>query len=160
LLDYAPYVDALRNAITVPAAAAQAYPAVVRRDLLASSNAARPFFVTGERGIHAPGPRYRPTVFGVVSELTPASQHVDVATHFRAETVLETMAGYGDVPADSRQTNGFGKAVREYYAGGFFSTGYDAEQLGNYELARAWYEKARAYYPDPVIEERLRRIAR
>jgi hypothetical protein len=158
LLDYAPYVDALRNTISVPVTAAQPYPAVVRRDVLALSNAGRPFFVTGERGIHAPGPRYQPSVFGVVSQLVPASQRIDIAAHFRAEVELETAQGYGDVPADPRRTNGFGKAVREYYAGGFFSTGIDAEQLGNTELARAWYEKARAFYPDPVIEERLHRI--
>lgn len=158
LLDYAPYVDALRAKISVPPAAALEYPPAVRRDLLALANRERPFFVAGERGIHAPGPRYRPNVFGVVSELIPATQRVDPAAHYRAEVALETANGYGDVPADARRTNGFGPAVREYYAGGFFSTGYDAERLGDTELARGWYEKARAYYPDPMIDRRLRRI--
>lgn len=158
LLDYAPYVDALRAKLAVPAGAAQPYPPVVRRDVLAFANRGRPFYVTGERGIHAPGPHYRPNVFGVVSELIPATARVDAAAHYRAEAALESAPRYGDVSSDARQTNGFGKAVREYYAGGFFSTGLDAERLGNADLARGWYEKARAYYPDPMIDARLRRI--
>lgn len=159
LLDYAPYVDALRASIRVPPAAAMPYAPVVRRDVLALANPGRSFFVTGERGIHAPGPRFRPNVLGVVSQLIPARQRVDAAAHFRAEVALETAPDYGDVPADARRTNGFGSAVREYYAGGFFATGLDAERLGSTPLARGWLEKARAYYPDPMIDAQLRRIA-
>jgi len=159
LLDYSPYVDALRANLRVPRAAAMPYAPVVRRDVLALANSGRAFFVTGERGIYAPGPRYRPNVLGVVSELIPATQRVDAAAHFRAEVALETAPNYGDVPADARRTNGFGAAVRGYYAGGFFTTGLDAQRLGSVALARGWFEKARAYYPDTMIDAQLRRLA-
>lgn len=155
LLDYAPYFDALHAKLNVPASVAMNYPPAVRRDLLAAANAGRPFFVTGERGIHAPGPRYAPEVLGVTSEMVRNDEPPDPAAVYRKQIALESAPGYGDVPAARWETNGFGSAVREYYAGGFFSTGLIAERLGDSLLARSWYEKARTYYEDPIIDAKL-----
>jgi hypothetical protein len=112
------------------------------RDLLASANAKRPFYVVGERGIHAPGPANRPSTEGTVSRMIGTRESAELQRHYRAETALQSAPGYADVAVDSWKSNGFGTAVREYYAGGFFSTGYDAERLGDIPSARYWYEAA------------------
>ncbi|HTX59212.1 MAG TPA: DUF2723 domain-containing protein, partial [Verrucomicrobiae bacterium] len=67
LLNYAPYVDAMRARLNVPLQAAIDPSPQVRRDVLAYANRTRPFCVTGERPIHAPGPLYHAQVTGVVS---------------------------------------------------------------------------------------------
>jgi hypothetical protein len=158
LLDLPEYITALRDTLSVPPAAGMPYAPQARRDLLVYANRERPFYTTGERGIHAPGPRYHPSVYGVVSRMVENGSHADVARRFRIETALESSPGYGDVPGDRWRTNGFGSTVREYYAGGFFSTGYDAELLGNSKAALYWYERAREYFNDPMIDARIKAL--
>jgi hypothetical protein len=160
LLDLRAYVEALRTTIPVPAAVGMPYLPQVRRDLLVFANRRRPFYTTGERGIHAPGPRYHPEVYGVVSRMVDNAQRGDLQTHYRLETALESAPNYGNVSADRWQSNGFGIAVREYYAGGFFSTGYDAERLGDRRAALYWYEKAKQYFSDPIIDARINALSR
>ncbi|MBV8285081.1 MAG: DUF2723 domain-containing protein [Candidatus Eremiobacteraeota bacterium] len=160
LLDYAPYVGALSTTLAVPAEVGMNYAPAVRRDVLIAANPGRPFFVAGERGIHAPGPRYRPEVLGVTSAMVLTNAPEQLVILYRRQTGLESAPGYGDVPAARWATNGMGAAVREYYAGGFFSTGLVAERLGDSLLARSWYEKARTYYDDPVIAAKIGSLGR
>ncbi|MBV8374447.1 MAG: DUF2723 domain-containing protein [Candidatus Eremiobacteraeota bacterium] len=160
LLDLRAYVVALRESMAVPDAVGLPYAPQARRDLLAYANRERPFYTTGERAIHAPGPRYHPDVYGVVSRMVENGSHSDLARRFRIETALESAPGYGDVPSDRWWTNGFGSSVREYYAGGFFSAGYDAELLGNRIAAKYWYERAREYFNDPMIAARIKALNR
>jgi hypothetical protein len=160
LLDLPAYVSALQETISVPAAAAMPYAPQARRDLLVYANRARPFYTSGERGIHAPGPQYHPVAYGVVSRMVENGTNTDLAQRYRTEAALESSPGYGEVPADRWLTNGFGRAVREYYAGGFFSTGYDAEQLGGRKAALFWYERARTYFNDPMIDARINALQR
>ncbi|HTA39732.1 MAG TPA: hypothetical protein VK760_11670, partial [Candidatus Acidoferrales bacterium] len=129
-----------------------------RRDLLVRANASRPFYVTGERPAHAPGPFYYARVDGVVSRMIPIGRKIDVRTHYAQESALQLAPGYADVTSDPARSNGFVWEVREYYAGGFFSTGYDAERLGDKPAARVWYQRAAAYSPDPLIRSRLDRL--
>ena len=155
LLDYPPYVEALRGVLHVPAETALPLAPAIRRDALANANRDRPLFVTGERPIHAPGPLYAPSVTGIVSQMVRQPQHLDLARHYRDEAALQSAPGYAEIGPDRWKTNGFGTTVREYYAGGFFSTGLDAERLGAAVLAIAWYERAREYFDDPIIGARL-----
>jgi hypothetical protein len=159
LLNMPAYVRALGEAIVVPPQVVYDYPPQVRRDLLVAANPNRPFYTVGERGIHAPGPKYQPSVFGIVSQMIPNNARVNVAAHFRDEVRLQSAPGYAGVPDEHWQTNGFAAAVREYYAGGFFSTATDAQRLGNLPAARFWYESAQAYFPDPMIEQRIRTLS-
>jgi hypothetical protein len=153
------YLRALGEIISVPPQVVYDYPPQVRRDMLVAANTNRPFYTVGERGIHAPGPKYQPYVSGIVSRMIPNTARVNVAAHFREEVRLESVLGYGDVPDDHWRTNGFAAAVREYYAGGFFNTAVDAQRLGILPAARFWYESAQAYFPDPMIEERIRALS-
>jgi Protein of unknown function (DUF2723) len=129
-----------------------------RRDLLVRANAGRPFYVTGERPAHAPGPFYYARVDGVVSRMIPNAQKIDLRRHYAAESALQLAPGYAAITDDPARSNGFVWEVREYYAGGFFSTGYDAERLGDIPSARVWYQRAAAYSPDPLIASRLERL--
>ena len=43
--------------------------------------------------------------------------------HYAQESALQLAPGYADVTSDPLRSNGFVWEVREYYAGGFFSTG-------------------------------------
>jgi hypothetical protein len=129
-----------------------------RRDLLVRANASRPFYVTGERPAHAPGPFYYARVDGVVSRMIPNAQKIDMRKHYPQEAALQLAPGYADITSDPARSNGFVWEVREYYAGGFFSTGYDAERLGDKPAARVWYQRAAAYSPDPLIQTRLDRL--
>jgi hypothetical protein len=160
LLDLSEYVEQLQTELSVPAGVGMPYPPQTRRDLLAYANRRHPFYTTGERGIHAPGPRFHPVAEGVVSCMVDSASHVNVAQRYRLEAALESVSGYGDVSADRWLSNGFGEAVREYYAGGFFSTGYDAELLGDKRTALYWYERARAYSNNPIIAARINELSR
>ncbi len=142
----------------VPLEVARDIAPQARRDLLARANATRPFYVTGERPAHAPGPFYYARVDGVVSRMMPNAQKIDVFKHYAQESRLQLAPGYADVTSDPARSNGFVWEVREYYAGGFFSTGYDAERLGDKPAARVWYQRAAAYSPDPLIQSRLERL--
>jgi hypothetical protein len=155
LLGYRPYVDALSERISVPAQALLPLPPQTQRDMLVYANRGRPFYTTGERGIHAPGPRYRPEATGVVSRMVDLNAPANLRAQFGEEVKLQTAPGYGDVPPGHWNSNGMAATVREYYAGGFFSTGYDAERLGDRAAARFWYEAAQAYFPDPMIARRI-----
>jgi hypothetical protein len=158
LLNLRAYREALAQEITVPEAVGLNFAPQARRDLLVRANRGRPFYTVGERGIHAPGPLYYPSVIGIVSRMTAQRAHVDLARRYAEETALEHSPGYAQVSADRWLTNGFGSTVREYYAGGFFSTGADAERLSKIPDAIHWYERARAYSSDPLIELQLQRL--
>ncbi|HTX58034.1 MAG TPA: hypothetical protein VMH02_00055, partial [Verrucomicrobiae bacterium] len=93
---------------------------------------------------------------GVVSCLVPNGRNgIAVRAHFADEVRLQDAPGYADVPAARWQSNGMGRSVREYYAGGFFFTGLDAERLGDRAAALRWYARAAAYFPDPAIAARI-----
>jgi hypothetical protein len=154
------YRRALARDIRVPALAAMNVPPSVARDALVRANPSRPFFVTGDRPAHAPGPGYYPSVDGVVSQMIPNGTHIDVQRHFREEVMLQSRPGYAAISPDAEHSNGFGSKVREYYAGGFFSTAADAERVGDVKAARLWYERAAAYSTDPLIAAQLERRSR
>ncbi len=160
LLDLPDYVEQLQTELSVPAGVGMPYPPQTRRDLLVDANRQRPFYTTGERGIHAPGPRDHPVAEGVVSRMVDNASRIDAAQRYRVEAALQSAPGYGDVTAERWLSNGFGEAVREYYAGGFFSTGYDAELLGDKKTALYWYERARAYSNNPIIAARINALSR
>jgi hypothetical protein len=142
----------------VPLEVARDIAPQARRDLIAQANPSRPFYVVGERPAHAPGPFYHPRVEGVVSRLIPNAQKIDLRTHYTQESALQLAPGYADITSDPLRSNGFVWEVREYYAGGFFSAGYDAEEFGDKPAARAWYQRAAAFSPDPLIQSRLDRL--
>jgi Protein of unknown function (DUF2723) len=142
----------------VPLEVARDIAPQARRDLLVRANPTRPFYVTGERPAHAPGPFYYARVDGVVSRMIPNAQKFDLPKHYARESALQLAPGYADITANPARSNGFVWEVREYYAGGFFSTGYDAERLGDKPAARAWYQRAAAFSPDPLIQSRLDRL--
>jgi hypothetical protein len=157
-LNSASYRAWLNATLSVPLQTGFDIAPQARRDLLVGANAGRPFYVVGERPAHAPGPLYHPRVDGVVSRMIPNAQHIDVRRHYAAESALQLAPGYADVTSEPARSNGFVWEVREYYAGGFFSTGYDAERLGDVASARVWYQRAAAYSNDPLIRERLDRL--
>ncbi|HVA34560.1 MAG TPA: hypothetical protein VNG31_10460, partial [Candidatus Baltobacteraceae bacterium] len=152
------YLAALSRVVNVPSQVGLPLAPQLRRDLLAAANATRPFYVVGERPIHAPGPRYQPYVLGVVSQMIDERTRIDLQRHYRREVALMSVPGYADVPPLRRQSNGFARTVREYYAGGFFSAGFDAQRLGDKTAARAWYRRAQRYFPDPLIEQRIKML--
>jgi hypothetical protein len=158
LLNLRAYREALAQEIAVPEAVGMNFAPQARRDLLVRANRGRPFYTVGERGIHAPGPLYYPSVIGIVSRMMAQRAHVDLARRYAEETALENAPGYAQVPADRWLTNGFGSVVREYYAGGFFSTGADAERLGKIPDAIQRYERAQAYSSNPLIGQQLERL--
>ena len=127
--------------------------------MLARFNASRPFYVTGERPAHAPGPFYYASVDGVVSQMIPNAKRLDLPKHYAQELAFQAAAGYADITAELWRSNGFSTEVREYYAGGFFSTGYDAERLGKIPEARVWYERAAAYSNDPLNKKQLDKLS-
>jgi hypothetical protein len=157
-LNSASYRYWLGQTLNVPLRVASDVSPQIRRDLLVQANPGRPFYVTGERPAHAPGPLYYARVDGVVSRMIPNARRIDVPKHYAAESALQTAPGYAAITDDPWRANGFVWEVREYYAGGFFSTGYDAERLGNIPEARAWYERAAAYSNDPLIRSRLEKL--
>jgi 4-amino-4-deoxy-L-arabinose transferase-like glycosyltransferase len=157
-LNSASYRTWLGQTLSVPLAVGMDIAPQSRRDLLVRANANRPFYVTGERPAHAPGPFSYARVDGVVSRMIPNQQKIDVRRHYAVESALQLTPGYADITADPARSNGFVWEVREYYAGGFFSTGYDAERLGDKPSAHAWYERAAAYSPDRLIRARLDRL--
>jgi hypothetical protein len=157
-LNSASYREWLGQTLVVPPISGADIAPQARRDVLVRANPGRPFYVTGERPAHAPGPFYYARVDGVVSQMIPNAQRVDVRRHYAVETALQLAPGYADVTSDPARSNGFVWEVREYYAGGFFSTGYDAERLRDFASARVWYQRAAAYSNDPLIRERLDRL--
>ena len=158
LLDLAAYRSALAKTIDVPPEVGADLAPQARRDILVRANANRPFYTVGERGIHAPGPLYYPSVSGIVSRMIARSERVYVLRRYREEVVLQSLPGYAAISPNRWLSNGFGSDVRAYYAAGFFSTGADAERLGDPPAAITWYERARAYSPDPLIEAQLERL--
>jgi hypothetical protein len=159
LLDLRAYVEELRKTIRVPDAVLSGLPPQFRRDLIVAANPERPFYTVGEKGIHEPGPRYHPAVYGVVSRMAGNREPARPAERYREEAALESAPGYGEIDADTPRSNGFGADVREFYAGGFFSAGHDAEELGDARLALYWYERAGSYSPDALIKRSIDRIA-
>jgi hypothetical protein len=157
-LNSASYRSWLGATLGVPLQVGMDLSPQARRDLLVRANSGRPFYVTGERPAHAPGPLYYARVDGIVSRMIPNTQRIDIRRHYAEETALQDAPGYAAVTAEPSRSNGFVWEVREYYAGGFFSTGYAAERLGDIAAAKSWYERAAAYSSDPIIRERLHRL--
>ena len=151
LLNNPHYLQALRSQINVPPEVIYNVRAQVRRDMLALENPNRQFFTVGERPIHAPGPRYVPEVLGIVTQQVLKTRTISRTDNYKCLAQLQSVNGYGDVTADYWRSNGFGSAVRQYYAGGFFTTGYIAELLHNSVSALTWYERANGYDADPLI---------
>ncbi|HTX60630.1 MAG TPA: DUF2723 domain-containing protein [Verrucomicrobiae bacterium] len=141
--------------VLVPDAVALPMSPNEQRDVMVRANPGRPFFVVGDRPIHAPGPISQPLVLGLVSQMIPLRARIDVAAHYRREVALESAPGYGDVSAGFWRSNGFSDEIRGFYAGGFFVAGSDAKYLGDRDAARYWYERAAAYSDDPLIEREL-----
>lgn len=152
------YLNDLRRTINVPQEVAGLVLPADRRDLLAHANPTRPFYVVGDRPIHAAGQLYKPLVEGVVSQMTPLRAGMDVPAHYAREKSLESRHGYGDVNAGFWKSNGFGVQIREFYAAGFFSTGLDAKYLGDFFAARYWFERASEYASDPLIGQELQNL--
>jgi hypothetical protein len=152
------YRAAIGNAISVPPVAGYAMEPGQRRDLLVRANPTRPFFVVGDRAIHAPGPLTQPLVEGVVSRMIPLEARIAVLGHYKHESALQMRPGYGAVSDDFWKTNGYAQEARAFYAGGFFSTGIDAKQLGDRKAARYWFLRAKAYSSDPLIDRELQTL--
>jgi hypothetical protein len=153
-----PYQSWISQWINVPAEIGEPLGPNAMRDLLVRANPTRPFFVVGDRPIHAPGPLSQPLVLGVVSQMIPLSAKIDKRKHYWREVALQSRPGYGDVSADFWKSNGFAGEVRPFYAGGFFTTGMDAKSLGDLISARYWLERAGAYSPDPLINQELEQL--
>ena len=96
-------------------------------------------------------------VFGAAIVRLPGQSLADLRERYARESALQLAPGYAEVTSDSARSNGFVWEVCEYYAGGFLSTGFDAERLGDIPAARVWYQRA-AYSPDPLIQARLDRL--
>jgi hypothetical protein len=151
------YQNELRRTLVVPPEVGRLAIPSQARDVLARANPSRRFFVVGDRPIHAPGPFYKPLVDGVVSQMIPLRERVDVRRHYDDESTLQSRSGYANVNSAFWTTNGFGSQVRTFYAGGFFSTGVDAKYLGDRKAARGWFERAGGYATDPLIDQELQR---
>jgi hypothetical protein len=124
-------------------------PPEAQRDLLIDANRARPFYTTGGSSIEESSSEYQPYVLGLVKRMIPSAARVDVLRHYNEEVALLSAQRYGDVAADRWTSNGWGAIVRQYYAGGFFSAGVNAERLGKVAEARYWYSAAQSYDPAP-----------
>jgi hypothetical protein len=157
-LSFPEYRNDLRRTIAVPAEVGSLAVPLERRDLLAQANPSRPFFVVGDRWIHAPGRLYEPLVDGVVSEMIPLHARTDLRSHYAHEAALQSRPGFGQVSAEFWKSNGFGALVRGFYATGFFFTGFDAKLVGDRKSARGWFERAGEYSSDPLIEQELQQL--
>jgi hypothetical protein len=153
-----PYQAWISQYVNVPAGISGELAPNVMRDMLVHANPSRPFFVVGDRAIHAPGPLSQPYVLGVVSQMIPLNAKIDKRRHYADEVALQSRAGYGDVSPDFWKSNGFAGEVRPFYAGGFFTTGMDAKSLGDLISARYWLNRAGEYSPDPLITQELEQL--
>ncbi len=156
------YRDELAKDIPVPAEVGSNVEPAVSRDFfieaLSAAHNPRPFYVSGDRPLHAAGPQAYAIPEGIVSRMVPLQSNIDLKKRYATEVALESQPGYAQVYEDRWLSNGFGDVVREYYAGGFFTTAYDAERLGKIGEARRWYQIAAAYSPDQIILDRLRAL--
>jgi hypothetical protein len=157
-LRWAEYQNELRRTLAVPPEVGRLVIPSQARDVLARANPSRPFFVVGDRPIHAPGPFYKPLVDGVVSQMIPRHERIDVRRHYEYEVKLQSRSGYANLVSAFWTTNGFGQQVRTFYAGGFFSTGLDAINLADRKAARGWFERAGRYATDPLIDQELQQL--
>jgi hypothetical protein len=148
----------LASSLHVPVTLAVATSPNEMRDELVRANPQRAFFVAGDRPAHVTGPRSQPLVDGVVSRMIPIGKRIDVHVHYSHEVVLQSRNGYADVEQSFWRSNGFDEDVRALYATGFYSTGIDANHLGDTRAARNWLKRARAYTSDPLIEAALRTL--
>ena len=153
------YRTTLAQNVVLPDILDEDMPIAYSRDIIAftinSAHLKRSFWVAGDRPIHVAGPRYYVLPEGIASIVVPLSKRLPLASRYRTEVALQSAPGFADISSDRWQSNGFGSVVRAYYAGGFFSTGYDAERLGDIANARYWYQRAQQYSDEPVIAERL-----
>ncbi len=123
------YVRRLRQQINIPDQIVLMQDPALRRDVIAFENPHRPLYCVGETGIHAPGPRYTPQVLGIVSRILPRGTRIITPANLRSMVAAQSISGYGNVTSSYWRSNGFSLPIREYYAGGFFTTGYYAELL-------------------------------